>query len=144
MAYQINLFTNFNLFFSFHHIYPVLYDLVWLQVQFRIIFKLLFYTFKTIHKLAPPYLSYLLHRDPSSWVEFPGIPFLPMYAIFLLYLFLNIDLKTYLFRFAYALRWCFSILMFLFSNLLCIFFFYIVYFIVNFVAVQCPWVSWKV
>uniref|UniRef100_A0A4W5N7E8 Reverse transcriptase domain-containing protein n=2 Tax=Hucho hucho TaxID=62062 RepID=A0A4W5N7E8_9TELE len=39
---------------SIHHITPVLQQLHWLPVQFRIQFKVLLLTFKSIHKLAPP------------------------------------------------------------------------------------------
>ncbi|KAG1925393.1 hypothetical protein F2P79_025577 [Pimephales promelas] len=51
---------------SFHHITPVLQQLHWLPVQFRIQFKILLHTFKAIHNLAPPYLSDLLHIATSS------------------------------------------------------------------------------
>uniref|UniRef100_A0A8C4SSR3 Reverse transcriptase domain-containing protein n=1 Tax=Erpetoichthys calabaricus TaxID=27687 RepID=A0A8C4SSR3_ERPCA len=46
---------------SIHHITPVLQQLHWLPVQFRIQFKILLLIFKAIHNLAPPYLSDLLH-----------------------------------------------------------------------------------
>ena len=41
----------------FSHITPVLYSLHWLPVKFRIVFKLLTFTFKAIHGLAPAYLT---------------------------------------------------------------------------------------
>uniref|UniRef100_A0A8C6L007 Reverse transcriptase domain-containing protein n=1 Tax=Nothobranchius furzeri TaxID=105023 RepID=A0A8C6L007_NOTFU len=50
---------------SFHHITPVLQQLHWLPVTSRIQFKILLYTFKAIHNLAPPYLSDLLHPSIS-------------------------------------------------------------------------------
>ena len=46
---------------SSHHITPVLQQLHWLPINSRITFKILLYTFKAIHRLAPPYLSDLLH-----------------------------------------------------------------------------------
>uniref|UniRef100_A0A8C4S9R2 Reverse transcriptase domain-containing protein n=1 Tax=Erpetoichthys calabaricus TaxID=27687 RepID=A0A8C4S9R2_ERPCA len=46
---------------SIHHITPILQQLHWLPVKFRIQFKILLLTFKAIHSLAPPYLSDLLH-----------------------------------------------------------------------------------
>ncbi|CAJ1074417.1 uncharacterized protein LOC115370421 [Xyrichtys novacula] len=46
---------------SSHHITPILQQLHWLPVPLRIQFKILLYTFKAIHNLAPPYLSDLLH-----------------------------------------------------------------------------------
>uniref|UniRef100_A0A3B3QUE0 Reverse transcriptase domain-containing protein n=1 Tax=Paramormyrops kingsleyae TaxID=1676925 RepID=A0A3B3QUE0_9TELE len=45
---------------SVHHITPILQELHWLPVRFRIDFKILLLTFKAIHNLAPPYLSDLL------------------------------------------------------------------------------------
>uniref|UniRef100_A0A1A8M9M8 Uncharacterized protein n=1 Tax=Nothobranchius pienaari TaxID=704102 RepID=A0A1A8M9M8_9TELE len=51
---------------SFHHITPVLQQLHWLPVTSRIQFKILLYTFKAIHNLAPPYLSDLLHPSTST------------------------------------------------------------------------------
>ncbi|XP_029923297.1 uncharacterized protein LOC115370421 [Myripristis murdjan] len=51
---------------SIHHITPVLQQLHWLPVQFRIQFKVLLFTFKAIHNLAPPYLSDLLHVPTPS------------------------------------------------------------------------------
>lgn len=51
---------------SFHHITPVLQQLHWLPVKFRIDFKILLYAFKAIHNLAPPYLSDLLHIATST------------------------------------------------------------------------------
>uniref|UniRef100_A0A3B3CVM8 Reverse transcriptase domain-containing protein n=1 Tax=Oryzias melastigma TaxID=30732 RepID=A0A3B3CVM8_ORYME len=51
---------------SFHHITPVLQQLHWLPIKFRIQFKLLLLTFKSIHNLAPPYLADLLHIHTPS------------------------------------------------------------------------------
>ena len=41
---------------------PVLQDLHWLPVKYRIDFRILLITFKALHYLAPPSLSDLLHR----------------------------------------------------------------------------------
>lgn len=46
---------------KYEHIFPVLRSLHWLPIQFRIDFKLLLLTFKSLNGLAPPYLSELLH-----------------------------------------------------------------------------------
>lgn len=51
---------------SIHHITPVLQQLHWLPIQFRIQFKVLLLTFKAIHNLSPPYLSDLLHVSTPS------------------------------------------------------------------------------
>ena len=45
---------------KYDHISPVLYDLHWLPVKQRIIFKILTLTFKCIYHLAPSYLSDLI------------------------------------------------------------------------------------
>uniref|UniRef100_A0A8C6TL76 Immunoglobulin subtype domain-containing protein n=1 Tax=Neogobius melanostomus TaxID=47308 RepID=A0A8C6TL76_9GOBI len=46
---------------SINHITPVLQQLHWLPITHRIQYKILLLTFKAIHKLAPPYLTDLLH-----------------------------------------------------------------------------------
>ncbi|KAM4609866.1 TBC1 domain family member 25 [Polymixia lowei] len=51
---------------STHHITPVLEQLHWLPVKFRIDYKILLLTFKALHNLAPPYLSDLLHTYTPS------------------------------------------------------------------------------
>ena len=43
------------------HITPTLKQLHWLQVKFRITFKLLLLTYKSLHAVAPQYLTDLLH-----------------------------------------------------------------------------------
>ena len=48
------------------HITPVLHDLHWFPVNYRIDFKILLFTFKTLNNLAPPYLSNLLHRHTPA------------------------------------------------------------------------------
>ena len=57
------LFSHTNL--VFHeckscHITPLLRALHWLPVAYRIVFKILFLTFKAIHKLALTYISELV------------------------------------------------------------------------------------
>ena len=42
---------------KFCHITPVLLQLHWLPVLFRLDFKILLLTFKAIHGLAPSYIS---------------------------------------------------------------------------------------
>ena len=44
----------------YSHITPVMIDLHWLPVEFRIIFKMILMTFKPLHGLTPPYLSNML------------------------------------------------------------------------------------
>ncbi len=52
---------------KFDHITPVLMELHWLRVPQRIIFKILLFTFKCLHKLAPAYLQDLLTwRQPNG------------------------------------------------------------------------------
>ena len=51
---------------KFDHINPVLYNLHWLRVNFRIQFKILMITFKAIHGMAPTYLSDLICIRSSS------------------------------------------------------------------------------
>ena len=43
-----------------HHITPVLRDLHWLPVKLRIDYKVLLYTYRALHGLAPSYLSNML------------------------------------------------------------------------------------
>ena len=43
------------------HITPILAELHWLPVTFRIKYKLLLFAFKVYHDTAPQYLSELLH-----------------------------------------------------------------------------------
>ena len=51
---------------KFDHIKPVLYNLHWLPVNYRIQFKILMITFKAIHGMAPRYLSNLICIRSSS------------------------------------------------------------------------------
>ena len=48
------------------HITPVLHKLHWLPIKYRIDYKILLHTFKSIHNLAPPYLSDLLHINTPT------------------------------------------------------------------------------
>ena len=48
------------------HITPLLMDLHWLPVKFRIEFKILLIVFKIFRGLAPSYLSFLIISKPVS------------------------------------------------------------------------------
>ena len=48
------------------HITPILYELHWLPVTFRIEFKIIIITHKAIHGTAPNYLSSLVNFKPNS------------------------------------------------------------------------------
>ena len=50
----------------FDHISPVMKDLHWLPVKYRIIFKLVVYTFKALHGSAPTYIHQLIRLKPQS------------------------------------------------------------------------------
>src|SRR6056300_671167 len=45
---------------KYNHITPVLFDLHWLPVRYRITFKILLLTYKSLNGLSPAYLSDLL------------------------------------------------------------------------------------
>jgi len=49
------------------HVTPLLRDLHWLPVRFRINFKVLLITFKAIHGLAPDYISQLIQIKSSRY-----------------------------------------------------------------------------
>ena len=51
---------------KFDHINPVLYNLHWMPVNYRIQFKILMISFKAIHGMAPSYLSNLICIRSSS------------------------------------------------------------------------------
>ena len=51
---------------KFCHIIPVLNQLHWLPVSFRINFKILLLTFKAIHELAPSYINDLVKIKPLN------------------------------------------------------------------------------
>ena len=51
---------------KFCHIIPVLHELHWLPVSFRINFKILLLTFKAIHELAPSYINNLVKIKPLN------------------------------------------------------------------------------
>jgi len=46
---------------KYDHITPVLYELHWLPIRYRIQFKVLVLVYKALHGMAPSYLSDLLH-----------------------------------------------------------------------------------
>ena len=50
----------------FHHISRVMKDLHWLPVKYRIMFKLVVYTFKALHGSAPTYIHQLIRLKPQS------------------------------------------------------------------------------
>ena len=50
----------------FDHISPVLIDLHWLPVKYRIMFKLVVYIFKALHGSAPSYSHQLIRLKPQS------------------------------------------------------------------------------
>ena len=50
----------------FDHITPTLFKLYWLPLKFRIDFKILLITYKSIHGLAPEYLSELIKLKTSG------------------------------------------------------------------------------
>ena len=50
----------------FDHISPVMKDLHWLPVKYRIMFKLVVYTFKALHGSAPTYIHQLIRLKPQS------------------------------------------------------------------------------
>ena len=45
---------------------PVMKDLHWLPVKYRIMFKLVVYTFKALHGSAPTYIRQLIRLKPQS------------------------------------------------------------------------------
>jgi hypothetical protein len=71
---------------KYDHITPILRELHWLPVKFRIHFKLLLLTFKGLHGMAPKYMvdllvvkvegNYLLRSNDSIMLEFPKDTFL--------------------------------------------------------------------
>ena len=50
----------------FDHISPVMKDLHWLPVKYRILFKLVVYTFKALHCSAPKYIHQSIRLKPQS------------------------------------------------------------------------------
>ena len=53
---------------KFYHIPPLLVNLHWLPVRYRIEFKVLLITFKVLNGLAPSYLTQLVtYRPPSRY-----------------------------------------------------------------------------
>ena len=69
MCEQIFCILSFILSHKFCHITPVLRDLHWLPVKFRIDFKILLLTFKCLHNSAPSYLRDLIKVRPKSKYE---------------------------------------------------------------------------
>ena len=51
----------------YSHMTPVMVDLHWLPVRFRIIFKVILFTFKAVHGTAPTYITNLLSFKQSRY-----------------------------------------------------------------------------
>ena len=51
------------------HITPILHDLHWLPIKFRIHYKILLIVFKALHNLAPAYISELLEMRPDRVIS---------------------------------------------------------------------------
>ena len=51
---------------KFSHITPVLHQLHWLPIKYRNEFKILLFTFKAIHGMAPDYICKLISRNSST------------------------------------------------------------------------------
>ena len=51
---------------KFQHITPVLCELHWLPIQYRIIFKILLVVYKSLNGTSPSYLAQKLHYRPHS------------------------------------------------------------------------------
>ncbi len=113
---------------TFDHISPILFQLHWLPVRYRVHYKIPLLTYKALHNLAPHYLSDLLHlytplcslrsssadllSDPSSTSFFGGMAFscaapklwssLPLHIRQLDSIsHFKVQIKTYLFRIAF-------------------------------------------
>ena len=52
---------------NFNHITPVLSDLHWLPVSYRIVFKILLLVFKSLNNLSPSYRADRLSYQSHSW-----------------------------------------------------------------------------
>ena len=52
---------------KFSHVSPLLFDLHWLPVKYRIRYKLILFTFKGIHRLAPEYICDMFQVRPNSY-----------------------------------------------------------------------------
>ena len=63
---------------KFSHITPVLCQLHWVPIKYRIKFKILLFTFKAIHSMAPDYICKLISRkSPTRYsLRFSQIIFL--------------------------------------------------------------------
>lgn len=51
---------------KYYHISPVLKDLHWLPIKYRVIFKITLLVFKVLHGLAPSYLENLIRVKPEG------------------------------------------------------------------------------
>ena len=50
----------------YHHTTPLLYNLHWLPIRFRINYKIIILTFKALHQIGPPYLQGMLSYKKQS------------------------------------------------------------------------------
>ncbi len=66
---------------SIHHITPILQQLHWLPITYRINYKILLLTFKAIHNLAPPYLLDLLHIATPTRTLRSSSPFISLFSL---------------------------------------------------------------
>ncbi len=160
--------TPFN-----EHISPVLQQLHWLAVKYRVEFKILLLTYKALHNLAPQYLNQLhvytpsraLRSSSSISLVVPRIRLTTMgarsysYAAPRLWNSLPLDirnsnclltfktrLKTYLFRQAflwYVLLSLYCTLPVYVQSLLCVLVFCSDLYFLFYLLVWWPWVFWK-
>ena len=55
---------------KYYHISPVLKDLHWLPIKYRVIFKITLLVFRVLHGLAPSYLKNLIRVKPEGRYQF--------------------------------------------------------------------------
>ena len=63
-TWQLDLFINSP---NVSHVTPLLIDLHWLPVEYCVRYKLLLFTFKGIHQLAPQYINEMFTRKPTLY-----------------------------------------------------------------------------
>ena len=51
---------------NYDHIMPILINLHWLPIRYRIIFKILLLTFKALYGMAPSYIIDLIHTKTNT------------------------------------------------------------------------------
>ena len=52
---------------KFSHVTPLLIDLHWLPVEYHVRYKILLFTYKAIHQLAPQYINELFIRKSTRY-----------------------------------------------------------------------------